>query len=511
MVTNTSYNTAGLPTGITYGSGDSDSFIYDPNTNRMTQYKFTVGTSPQSLTGNLTWNANGTLLTQNITDAFNAANTQNCSYSYDDLSRLSNANCGSAAAQTFTYDPFGNINKSGSPYSFQPSYSSSTNRMSSIGSFTPTYDGAGNVTNDSLHTYTWDVYGRPSTVDSVNVTYDALGRMVEQNRSGAYTQLVYSPTGQKMQIMNGQASAKSIVVLPGGGQAVFSATGLLYYGHPDHLGSSRFASTPSRTMYFDTAYAPFGEPYATSGTPDPSFTGQRQDTVAGLYDFLAREYSYQGRWSSPDPVGRKAVSPSKPQTWNRYAYVTNNPLALVDPLGLKPYLYQCGSDGTGCGGNGGGGYGGIVWGNDIFDAIAGAPGTYVSADMYGNLSFGFSVPLYSLTFNEIDAIRQSVENPNSTVPPHDITDAGPYPFSGFQVYTKDWGTYTETSGIIPDYLQALGTVSYLTAQARPYMPPHEIGDMPTSLQNALEAAVNRFASIQLQLIQLVLGNAGANW
>jgi RHS repeat-associated protein len=172
------------------------------------------------------------------------------------------------------------------------------------------------------------------------MTYDALGRMVEQNRNGAYTQFVYSPTGFKMQIMNGQnPPVKSLVPLPAGGQAIFSATGVYYY-HTDHLGSSRLISTSNRTMYYDGAYAPFGEPYAQSGTADLSFTGQRQDTVAGLYDFPAREYSYQGRWPSPDPAGRAAVDPSNPQSWNRYAYVTNNPLLLVDPSGLCPPTVQ---------------------------------------------------------------------------------------------------------------------------------------------------------------------------
>jgi hypothetical protein len=76
--------------------------------------------------------------------------------------------------------------------------------MTSINGFTPTYDNNGNVLNDNSHTYSWDSEGRPATIDSVNSTYDALGRMVEQNRSGAYTQFVYAPTGQKMQIMNGQ-------------------------------------------------------------------------------------------------------------------------------------------------------------------------------------------------------------------------------------------------------------------------------------------------------------------
>lgn len=124
------------------------------------------------------------------------------------------------------------------------------------------------------------------------------------------------------------------VHLPGGGTAVYTNGTLGYYRHPDWLGSSRLASTPSRTMYADTAYAPFGETYVSSGSADPAFTGQRQDTVSGLYDFPAREYSIQGRWPSPDPAGLAAVDPTSPQSWNRYAYAKNNPLNRVDPLGL---------------------------------------------------------------------------------------------------------------------------------------------------------------------------------
>jgi RHS repeat-associated protein len=62
-------------------------------------------------------------------------------------------------------------------------------------------------------------------------------------------------------------------------------------------------------------------------------TAHRQDTVGGLYDFPLREYSTQGRWASPDPAGRSATCPKDPQTQNRYAYVRNNPITFVDPIG----------------------------------------------------------------------------------------------------------------------------------------------------------------------------------
>src|ERR1043165_7155751 len=49
---------------------------------------------------------------------------------------------------------------------------------------------------------------------------------------------------------------------------------------------------------------------------------------------MLREYrTAHGRWTAPDPTGLGAVDPTNPQTWNRYAYVTNNPEAMVDLLG----------------------------------------------------------------------------------------------------------------------------------------------------------------------------------
>ena len=361
-VTSTSYNAASEATALTLGSADSDAFSFDPNTFRMTQYQFNV--NGQAVTGALTWNANGSLGKLAITDAFNAANTQTCTYSHDDLARIASGNCGSVWSQTFTYDAFGNLTKAGTN-SFNPGYNTATNRMSTGA----TYDANGDVLTDSLHSYAWDVETRPTTIDTVTATYDALGRMVEQTNSGTSTEIVYDCMGNKLALMNTKSTVvKAFTPLPGGGTAVYNASGLQYYRHPDWLGSSRFSSTPSRTMYNDLAYAPFGEQYAAAGTTgitNVSFAGNNQDTTTNLYDAANREYEILGRWPSPDPAGSAAANPANPQSWNRYAYVLNNPLIFTDPTGLDTYPCPTQSDpyrvcttvtvtGDGGGGDGGG-------------------------------------------------------------------------------------------------------------------------------------------------------------
>ncbi len=67
------------------------------------------------------------------------------------------------------------------------------------------------------------------------------------------------------------------------------------------------------------------------------FTGDERDSESNLDHTQFRQYSSSlGRWMHPDPAGLAAVDPSNPQSWNRYAYVLDDPLDLVDPLGLGP-------------------------------------------------------------------------------------------------------------------------------------------------------------------------------
>jgi RHS repeat-associated protein len=113
----------------------------------------------------------------------------------------------------------------------------------------------------------------------------------------------------------------------------------MQYVVSDHLGSTRvlFDEIPSIIESMD--YYPFGEILTGDPTPETNhlFTGHERDLGTGSsgLDYMhARYYSpVLARFLSVDPVlGR----PGSSQSWNRYSYVLNGPIGLVDPNGENP-------------------------------------------------------------------------------------------------------------------------------------------------------------------------------
>jgi RHS repeat-associated protein len=103
----------------------------------------------------------------------------------------------------------------------------------------------------------------------------------------------------------------------------------------DNLGSVVAVTDGSGNLVPDSQqrYMPFGEPRlaATGSTTDFSYTGQRALEDVGLMDYNARWYDAGiGRFVSADSFVPGA---GNPQAFNRYAYVTNNPLNFIDPSG----------------------------------------------------------------------------------------------------------------------------------------------------------------------------------
>ena len=121
-----------------------------------------------------------------------------------------------------------------------------------------------------------------------------------------------------------------IVTLLCGLQAHAERTTTFY--HTDGLGSVVAATDQSGAVLWRKDYAPYGE--QIDSTPDSesiAYTGKQHDDVTGLTYFGARYYDPEiGRFLSVDPVG---FVESNPMSFNRYAYVNNNPYKYVDPDG----------------------------------------------------------------------------------------------------------------------------------------------------------------------------------
>jgi len=132
-------------------------------------------------------------------------------------------------------------------------------------------------------------------------------------------------------------------------------------------------------------YYPWGE---VKGSTNPQntwgFATYWQDSVSGLDYAHNRYYSNgYGRFTSPDP-SRSSGGPNNPQSWNRYAYVSGDPVNLRDPGGLMEEEVCAGEDGDPCDGGGGdGGFGGCDASQEnCDDPCVGADGFTASPNPY---------------------------------------------------------------------------------------------------------------------------------
>jgi RHS repeat-associated protein len=103
-----------------------------------------------------------------------------------------------------------------------------------------------------------------------------------------------------------------------------------YYYTRDHLGSIRELTNGSGAVQTRYDYDPYGRRTRLTGTLDADFgfTGHYYHQPSGLHLALYRAYNADlGRWISRDPIGERGGV-------NLYAYITNDPLNGIDPLGL---------------------------------------------------------------------------------------------------------------------------------------------------------------------------------
>jgi RHS repeat-associated protein len=199
-----------------------------------------------------------------------------------------------------------------------------------------------------VHHYYYDAESRPVQVDGTLGTcstaaacyvYDANGLRVQKTIGSSQTSYLYDLSGNVVAEDYGAGWAPGYVYA--GGQLIAEyKNGTTYFVHGNHLGSSSIITSVAGGVVDCNAFYPFGEQdisiCVTSNDTSHKFTGDERDTETNLDHTWFRKYtSAQGRWMTPDPAGLAAVDPANPQSWNRYAYVVNDPINMNDPIGLS--------------------------------------------------------------------------------------------------------------------------------------------------------------------------------
>jgi RHS repeat-associated protein len=178
------------------------------------------------------------------------------------------------------------------------------------------------------------------THGSVLLTYDGDGNRVSEIVGGTTTKFLSddrNPTGLTQvldEIVSGSVTRTYAYGLQriSENQLVNGTWTPSFYGYDGH-GNVRFLTNSVGTITDGYDFDAFGMPVRTSGTIPNQFlySGERYDSSVGLYDLRARYYSQAtGRFWARDPA---QLSPFIPATWNKYLYVADNPVNLVDPMG----------------------------------------------------------------------------------------------------------------------------------------------------------------------------------
>jgi len=364
--TNYTYNKVGNRKSMAYPNNTIATYEYD-NLNRLT---YLENKGPQSVFGSYRYTLGAAGNRLQIVE--NNGDTGN--YQYDRLSRLTREERTGEHAYwiAYQYDPFGNRNKMNTDGQVTTYTYDANDRLleesGSNGIIAYGYDNNGNTIAKSgggeNWIYQWDddnkLIGAGLNGNLVtNYDYNFEGErirkithseeiiyLVDKNNLTGYSQLLREIDGQYQEIVYYNFGDDLIKQ---------NRSGVSSYYHYDGLGSTMALSNYQGILTDNYIYIAFGEPLFKEGiTPNNYlFTGDQYDSLIDRYYFRARYYNARnGSFISEDPRSNESGYYNENYEiydmkympdildFNRYIYVSNNPINYIDPSGLYKFEHR---------------------------------------------------------------------------------------------------------------------------------------------------------------------------
>lgn len=364
-------NVRGQTTQETLGNGVVTARSFDAVTGWLNsiQSGLSGGTGLQNLgyaydlVGNVTQRQENTLgLTEN--------------FYYDNLYRLDYSQLGGTTNLDLTYDAMGNITSrsdvnGGASWTYHGTKKHAVATTGSGGT-SYSYDANGNMTSRGGATITWASYNYPTGLatgsESTTFYYGPDRQYYRQIYTGPAAPTGYEEThyvgGILEKVYDGitfdwrhyiRAEGQVVAIV----SRKSSGANAVHYALEDNQGSGSTLVDAAGTGYVRQSYNAFGLPRdgsdwdgavpggdqgAINAITRRGYTGHSMLGAMGLIHMNGRvQDAITGRFLSPDP---NIPDPGFTQSYNRYAYVVNNPLSQIDPTGfLNAFLQEVCSSG----------------------------------------------------------------------------------------------------------------------------------------------------------------------
>jgi RHS repeat-associated protein len=359
-----SYDNAGRRTTMKAGGQVQVNYCYDAANRLLTLTSGGLLLCPsQNPTVTIAYDHDGRRQSLALPNGVSVAYGYDASSNFTSLS-YSSIGSGSLGNLTYAYDANGRVSQTGGslaavniPSAVSGATYNPGNQLATWKGTTIPSDNANNLSNDpTLPTpgsTTWDERNHLASVNAQgaqNFLYDALGRRESESGSIPTSTFLYDGL-TPVRTTTGSANA-DLLSMPGTGEVLArtDSSGTMVPLH-DQLGSTIGLVNGAGAITTQYTYGPFGTRSMTgAANANPfQFAGMEYDST-GLYHTFARYYSPGlQRFLSEDPLGIGGGDS------NIFAYVHNNPVNMIDPLGLS-----AGGGGSSGGSGGSGGCDGCI-------------------------------------------------------------------------------------------------------------------------------------------------------